>query len=316
MKIIAALCVALGSFLALEASALQPSSAPVLSAGDQWLTRPVDDRTFSTYLDFFHYDRQLPFDVKVAKVEDDQGLRRERLSFQSTPGSRVAAILFQGAATPGAKPPGLILLHGGQGAGKDAPSTIRYAELLTRAGWSVLSIDLQYFGDRATQFFTTFSEQEKHDKLYNVPSAYLAWITQNVKDVSRSMDFLVEQRGLDARRIGIVGLSRGAIVASIAAGAERRLSPIALMFGGHYDALENNHLAAACPANYIARIAPRPLLMVNATQDSDMIKDRAVEPLFKVARQPKEIIGTDGGHGFMTEDSRAATIRWLREHQK
>lgn len=293
------------------------TGSPVMPAGDQFLTRPVDDRTFNTYLDFFTYDRQLPLDLKVVKVDEDQGLRRERLSFQSTPGVRVTALLFQGpVVAAGTKPPGLILLHGGGPQGKDTAAFVRMAELLSRAGWSVLSIDLQYFGERSTQLLTTFSEQEKHDKLYNAPSVYLAWVTQTVKDIRRGIDLLVEQRGVDARRVGIVGGSRGAIVASIAGGVDRRLSPVLMLYGGHYDALEGNHLPAACPANYIVRIAPRPLLMINGTQDSDMIKDRAVDPLFKLAKQPKQIIWTDGGHGFMTEEHRAAMIQWLREQHK
>lgn len=294
--------------------ALQPSAPP--PAGDQWLRRPVDDRTFKTYLEFFTYDRRLPLEVKVEKVDEDQGLRRERLSFQSTSGVRVTAILFQGATPAGTKPPGLVLLHSGGGQGKDSTGVIRTGELLSRAGWSVLAIDLQYFGERGGQLLTSYSEQEKHERLYNQPSLYLAWITQSVKDISRAIDFLVEQRGIDARRIGLMGLSRGAIVSSIAAGVDRRLSPVLLSYGGHFDALENGHLPAACPANYIGRIAPRPLLMINGTQDSDMIKDRAVDPLFKLAKQPKQIIWTDGGHGFMTEEHRAAMIQWLRERHR
>lgn len=292
------------------------TGAPVLPAGDQWLTKPVDDRTFNTYLDFFTYDRQVPFDLKVTKVEEEQGLRREHLSFQSTQGVRATGILFQGPAAAGTKPPGFVLLHGGSASGKDSTGMVQLAGLLTRAGWTVLSIDLQHFGERSTPLLTTYSEQEKHDKLYNASSVYLAWVTQNVKDIRRAIDFLVEQRGVDPRRTGIVGVSRGAIVASIAGGVDRRLSPVVMLWGGHYDALENNHLPAACPANYIGRIAPRPLLMINGTQDSDMIKDRSVDPLFKLAKQPKQIIWTDGGHGFMSEEHRAAMIQWLREQHK
>jgi dienelactone hydrolase len=296
--------------------ALDAAQSATGASGDQWLTRPIDDQTFKTYLDFFAYDRKLPLETKIAKVDEEQGLRKERLSFQSTPGVRVTAMFLQAPVAAGTKPPALILLHGGGGPGKDATGPARFAELLSRAGWSVLSLDLQYFGERSTTLLTTFSEQEKHDKLYNQPSVYLAWITQSVKDISRAIDFIVEQRGVDPRRIGIVGISRGAIVESIAAGVDRRLSSVLMVYGGHFDALENNHLAAACPANYIGRIAPRPLLMINGTQDSDMIKDRAVEPLFKLARQPKQIIWSDGGHMFMTEEHRAALIQWLREHQK
>ena len=292
------------------------TGTPAVPAGDQWLTKPVDDRTFKTYLEFFTYDRQLPFDLKVAKVEEDQGLRRERLSFQTTLGVRATAILYQSTAAAKPQPPALILLHGGTGTGKDTPYVMRYAELFSRAGWTVFSMDLQYWGERGTSLLTSYSEQERHDQVYNAPSVYLPWITQSVKDISRATDFLIEQRGVDPSRTGIVGLSRGAIVASIAAGVEQRLSPVVLMFGGHVDAQESSHLPAACPANYIARISPRPLLMMNGTEDSDMIKDRAVEPLFKLARQPKQIIWTDGGHMFMTEENRAAMIQWLREQDK
>jgi dienelactone hydrolase len=294
---------------------LQTGPRAVPSA-DQWLTTPVDDRTFNTYLDFFNYDRKLPFEVKTAKVVEEQGLRRERLSFQSTSGVRVPAILFQAPATAGTRQPGMVLLHAGGSQGKDAAFMLQFGELISRAGWSVLSMDMQYFGERATQLLSTFSEQEKHDKLYNQPPVYLSWVTQTVKDVSRAVDFLAEQRGVDSRRTGIFGLSRGALLASIAAGADRRISPVVLFYGGHYDALENGHLPAACPANYISRIAPRPLLMINGTQDSDMIKERAVDPLFKLARQPKQIIWTDGGHGFTTEEQRAAIIKWMREQLK
>jgi pimeloyl-ACP methyl ester carboxylesterase len=229
---------------------------------------------------------------------------------------RVTGILIQGAAAAGAKPPGLVLLHGGGARGKDSPGMVQSATLLSRAGWTVLSMDLQYFGERGTQLLTTYSEQEKHEKLYNASSVYLGWMTQSVKDIRRAIDLLVDQRGVDPRRTGIVGASRGAIVATIAGGVDRRLSPVLLLFAGHYDALETNHLPAACPANYIARIAPRPVLMINGTEDSDMIKDRAVEPLFKLARQPKQIIWTDGGHMFMNEEHRAAMIQWLKEQDQ
>jgi dienelactone hydrolase len=310
-RLLAVLCL-LAAFPLIGRAGSPQASTSAPSGGDQWLTRPVDDRTFATYLDFFAYDHKLPLETQTGKTEEVDGLRREHASFQSTAGMRVPAILFQ-TATAG-KRPAIILLHGGSGPGKDGTGMMRLGDVLSRAGWLVLAIDFQYFGERGTSLMTTFSEPEKHDKLYNQSSVYLAWVTQSVKDVSRSIDFLVELHGADPAHIGIVGISRGAIVASIAAGVDKRLSPVLMLYGGHFDALETNHLAAACPANYIGRIAPRPLLMINGKQDSDMIKDRAVDPLFKLAKQPKEIIWTDGGHAFMGQDQTAAMIQWLRQH--
>jgi dienelactone hydrolase len=295
-------------------AAVMPSQTKP-AGSDAWLSRPVDDRTYHTYLDFFAYDRQRPLDIKTTKNEEVDGVRVERLSYRSAGSMRVTALLYQPADAGVAKRGAVIFLHGGVAAAKDSPAVVAWASLLSRAGWSVLAIDLLHFGERTTDVITTFSEEEKHDRLYNQPAAYLAWVTQTVKDVSRGYDLLVS-RGVDANRIGLAGFSRGGILAIIVGAAETRLAGVALLFAAHADALEHTHVGAACPANYIGRIAPRPLLMINGVQDTDMIKDRAVEPLFRLARQPKQIIWTDGGHGFWTDAHRGMLIQWLREKIK
>lgn len=285
---------------------------------DQWLVKPVDQRTFQTYLEFFRYDSKVPFNVKVLGTEQpDPGFSKEHLSFQSTPGEQVTANLYRPAGARTAKLPTIVLLHGGGASGKDSPAPVLFGTLLARAGFQVLAPDMQYFGERASdKMFTTFAEQEKHDQLYNQPSAYLSWMMQNVKDISRALDFLVQERNADPRRIALVGISRGGIVAEVAGGAERRFAAVVLLHGGHFDALENNHLPAACPANYIGRISPRPLLMINGTRDADMIKESSVEPLYRVAKMPKLILWEDAGHQLPTEEHRTYMLQWLREKLK
>ncbi|MGH9313582.1 MAG: hypothetical protein ACRD1S_10335, partial [Vicinamibacterales bacterium] len=182
--------------------------------------------------------------------------------------------------------------------------------------FTVFAIDLQYFGERSTDLLTTFTEPEKHERLYNQPPVYLAWIAQTVKDVSRSVDVLVEHRRADPKRIGILGNSRGAIANAIAGAVEHRLAVVVMSYGGHLDALERGHLPAACPANYIGRISPRPLLMLNGSLDTDMIKETSVEPLYRVAKPPKRILWSDGGHMAMSEQNRALMFQWLRENLK
>jgi len=294
----------------------QAAWAQKQATADQWLARPVDNRTFQTFLDFFTYDKQLTFEVRVIDVKEQEGITKEHLSFQSTPGVRVFANFYRPAGMVVQKRPAVILLHGGGPQGKDLPGVKTMAELLTRGGWEVLAIDMPYFGERSTGLLTTFTELEKHERLYNQPSVYLDWVMQIVKDVSRSFDLLVEQRSADPKRIGLIGISRGAIVAAIVGGAERRLAAVALLYGGHFDALERGHLPAACPANYIGRISPRPLLTINGTLDTDMVKDTAVLPLYRLARSPKLILWADTGHQLPTEEHRAALLKWLRENLK
>jgi len=285
-------------------------------ATDKWLTQPVDDTTYQTYAEFFSYDRGLPFETKVIASDQHDGINREHLSFQSTPGVRVFANYYSPGGRAATEGPALIVLHGGSVQGKDSRYVEDLAELVVRAGWSALAIDLQYFGERSTDLLTTFTEQDKHDHLYNRPGVYLTWIVQNVKDISRSFDFLVGEKGVDASRIGLFGISRGAQVSMIAGAVERRLVAVMLLHGGHFDAAEKEHLPAACPANHIGRISPRPLLMVNGTRDSDYDRTASVEPLFELAGEPKNIIWVEGGHMSLEEEHRSAMVQWLRQNLK
>ena len=299
-----------GSGIWVGAATGHPFQAPA----DEWLARPVDDRTFRTHLDFFAYDRRVPFDLKTGATDEEGGVRREHLSLQSTPGVRVFAHLYQPPGATIGKSPLLILLHGGSAAGKD--SLAPAARNLARAGYSVFAMDFQYFGERSSDLLTTFTEREKHERLYNQPPVYLAWVAQAVKDVSRSIDALVEHGRADPKRIGLFGASRGAVVGAIVAGVDRRLAAVVMSYGGHFDLLERGHPAVACPANYMSRISPRPLLMINGTLDTDMVKETSVEPLYRLARPPKQILWTEGGHMAPSEQNRALTLQWLRENLK
>ena len=278
---------------------------------DQWLTDPVGHRTFAAYLDFFAYGSDLPFETEVLDLTTGDGIEVEHVSFQSTQGERVMARLYRPDAAD-ATGQAALMLHGGVPRGKDSPRMETIGRMMARAGWTVLAIDMQYYNERSTGFLVTFTEAEKHEKLYNQPSTYLSWVAQTVKDAGRSFDFLVEERGMDPGRIALGGFSRGAQLGMIVGAADRRFAAVVLIHGGHFDRLEAGHLPAACPANYIGRISPRPLLMVNGRNDADYFMDTAVLPLQRLVGNPKEFRWTDSGHGIVTEEDRAFILEWLR----
>ena len=279
---------------------------------DAWLTNPVDQRTFDAYLEFFSYGAELSFETEVVSTSTEQGIREELLRFQSTPGMVVTARLYHPPGLETGDGPAIVYLHGGGPQGKDAGSVIRLNRFLARAGVVVLAIDMLHYGERNDGFFTTFGEMEKHDRLYNNDAEYLEWVQQTVKDVGRSYDFLVGERGADPSRIGLAGLSRGGVVATIAGGADERLSAVALLHTGHFDFFEDGHHAAACPANYIGRIAPRPLFMLNSENDADFLPETAIRPLHRLAGQPNTVHWITGIHGFIGQDDVSVLAEWLR----
>lgn len=289
---------------------LATSTRPLLAqkGSDEWLRRPVDDHTIESFRSFFLYDSRLPFETRVDSVTQASGVRYEHLSYVSTAGQRVPARLYRLIDSAGVDR-SIVLLHGGNAAGQNSAGIRVTAEYLVRAGFNVLTFDLLHFGGRQTGLLTTYAEADRV-RLYNEPSTYLAWITQNVKDVGRAYDFLVKERGARPSRVGLVGLSRGAVAASVAGGADKRFAAVALVVGGHHAVYETGHLAAACPANWIGRIAPRPLLMMNVDNDGVFNREQSVLPLYRLARQPKKIGWSPGGHA-VPQDSLSVLSRWL-----
>lgn len=279
---------------------------------DEWLTNPVDRATFDAYLEFFAYDADLPFEVDVAAAATDEGVRTERVTFQSTPGMRVTALLYHPPGVELETAPAVVSLPGGSARGKDSARYAAFSRFLARAGIAVLAIDVLHFGERADGFLTTFDEVEKHERLYNNDAEYLGWVQQTVKDASRALDFLVAERGVAASRIGVVGVSRGGVLAMIAGGADDRFTAVASVHAGHFDYFEDGHRAAACPANYVGRIGPRPVFFLAAENDGDFLPDTSIRPMYRLAREPKTIRWTPGGHGAMTDEDVGALAQWLR----
>jgi dienelactone hydrolase len=279
---------------------------------DEWVTRPVDDRTFRAYLEFFTYDAALSFATTAGESREQEGVVEQHVRFQSTPGVTVTARSYRPRIASPGRAGGVIFLHGGGSQGKEATVSVQLSRLMARAGWTVLSFDLLHWGERKTGLLDTYSEQEKHERLYNQQGTYLDFVTQTVKDVSRSYDFLVRERNVDSTRVALVGFSRGAQLAMIAGGADRRLAAVGLLHGGHFDFYETGHRGAACPANYVGRISPRPVLMINGENDADYVPGAAVHPLQRLLKEPRRIRWTPAGHGFLSEEDRTVLVEWLR----
>ena len=276
---------------------------------DQWLEQPVGAEAFAGYLEFFAFDRDLPLNVTTLERRESEGIESERMRYVSTPGVDVYAEYYRALGSDPRRRPHVVLVHGGARAGKSTMGQM--AELFVRRGINSLVIDLLYFGERDSGPLTSFTEDDKHENLYNRPSLYLSWVVQTVKDVGRSIDLLVSRYGADPARIGYVGFSRGAQVGFIVTAAEPRFSAVGLMYGGHFDRGETGHLAAACPANFAGRIAPTPLWLLNGSFDSDYDPEKSVAPLHRLLGEPVEIHWVETGHQYPEQKDQADLADWL-----
>jgi hypothetical protein len=134
-----------------------------------------------------------------------------------------------------------------------------------------------------------------------------------------ALDYLTGRPDVDGHRVELVGVSFGASFAAIAAALDPRVTRLWLVHGaGRPFTLIEHNLAATfsspvlrapaaallnllvsgprlAPEVWVPRLAPRPLIMINALGD-ERLPRAAVEALYAAASHPKEQIWLPGPH--------------------
>ncbi len=281
----------------------------LLSAPLHAQAAPAIDReaVYQHSLPQYHYDAAKPLAVKRGAAQTIAGgtVRLERFSYRSTNNQRVPALLFL-PLKPDADMgpiPCIVILHG-LGGSKEIMAG--YALAMAKFGYASLVIDEYGQGERGP--LKTVPGQEAGQLGRTV--------AQTAVDVRRGIDYLETRREIDAKRIGLAGVSLGAIVGTVAAGVEPRIKACVLISGGgdwgvilktlaarnatvggrttaafrkiDFGAL-NARLAPEDPLTFAPHIAPRPALMLGGRRDTTIVPQAQTE-LFEALRQPKQIV--------------------------
>ena len=190
--------------------------------------------------------------------------------------------------------PVLILQHGMNGS--------RIADYMAAAsrwvdgGAAVASIDLPLHGDRTSAKMSerlALSAGKAIDGRGLDRVETMLWTEfarQAVLDLRRLIDAIELIDELDANRLVFVGFSLGGILGSVFCGVDARPRAAAIAIAG-----AGRGGSPLDPLGYIAKVAPRPLLFVNAEND-ERISRKQTERLYEAASDPKEIHWYDSGH--------------------
>lgn len=148
--------------------------------------------------------------------------------------------------------------------------------------------------------------------------------------------YLYAREDVDPDRVTIVGASLGVPFAAAAAATDRRLAGAALLHGGGDTGTLFSHAfgesmppglapvlgtlvawatAPLEPTKYVGHIAPRPVLMINASGDV-MIPRESVAALYDATREPKRMIWLETSHVGTNEREvidmlMGHTIEWM-----
>jgi dienelactone hydrolase len=139
----------------------------------------------------------------------------------------------------------------------------------------------------------------------NETRAFTEFLTQLVKDLSRSIDYLETRKDIDTSKLAFYGMSWGGAVGPIATAVEPRLATSVLLGGS----LSGRGRPEANGINYITRVQV-PTLMLNGKYDSEL--DTNVKPLFDLlGTKNKKLVLDDTDHIPTTNMFIREILAWL-----
>jgi dienelactone hydrolase len=257
-----------------------------------------DDPVAEETARLFAYDAEQPLEVSEGETATDLQYVVTGMSYASSGGDRVTGLVAHpGLIASGS--PGVIFMHGSGGTRADF---IDEAARLAARGAVAMAID--------SPFSRSPSEEVRSG--YGDDATIRRLMIQNVQDLRRGLDVLVEHYGVDPERLAIVGYSMGVQAAALAAALDPRVRAVVLMAGRAHPSGGAQVFADLDTVHFIGHLAPAELLLQGGTRDSIIPRGELLQ-LYNEASRPKQIrwYQTDHDLGRRSADER---IDWLSEH--
>ncbi|MFH1969750.1 MAG: acetylxylan esterase [Verrucomicrobiota bacterium] len=275
--------------------------------------------------------------VTMQSDENRGDYRIQKFTFEGSPGETVPVMAVI-PAEPGRRYPAIIFIYGigmEMDLRKEAKEFNEVAETVTRTGFALFVAEQYGRGERRNK------RRKGLEKLLAILDVRRR-IVLTVQETRRLVDVLTERPDIDPERVYFWGASLGAMIGCSAMAYDPRVkAAVFAVAAGDFQRMVADSpylrkryffswmkavapLAAEIlrpfdPILHIGRIAPRPLLFINTTQD-EILPRSSVEALHNAAGQPKEIRWYDSTHDRppreMLEEAVLDSLIWLQEQDK
>jgi dienelactone hydrolase len=271
-----------------------------------------------------------PLNARITGVLERDGYAVEKLIFESRPRYYVTANVYVPRRRSGPFP-GVIAPVGHWGMGKSFDEYQRLGIFLARRGYVTLVYDVPGQGERREYFnpvvnralidpggshwFVTLEHGYAGAQAILTGGNYASYL---VWDGIRALDYLSGRKDVDPARLACTGTSGGGLQTELLSAVDERIGiSIPVCYGGCNP--DNPARPGLTVADIDALIAPRPLLMIEATGDprpgvtAKQDRHREIESLYKRAGEPSKtrFIVVDGPHGYVPAMHEAA-YTWMQ----
>lgn len=283
------------------------------------VARPVSAAEPAWSPNVYDYDRPARFEVREAPESERgrfAGSVQRRFVFRGVKGQDVPVLV---TLPPGPGPfPAVVLVHGFCSSKEQV--TLHVGRALLARGFACVAADLPLHGERPGPPAGLFVE----DNLARTRDQ----VVQAVIEIRQAVDFAETRRELDTSKgVGLVGYSMGGWLAALVAGAERRVNALVLMVPVSEAARLDGPVKSAAgrgkallerykdlrPTGAIARLSPRPVLILAGQRDLYLPKE-AAETLRAAALDPRELRIYDAGH-ILPDQAVQEAAQWLADRR-
>ncbi len=248
---------------------------------------------------FYQYDKKLALNSEEEKVKETDDFTRYHVTYDSVHDKKVTAILT--VPKKGKPPYPVIIFQHGMSESKDNEQVQFGTRILLKEGYAVFSIDADYHGERAKDKNKKYAlDMITKAQIYAMRDMFV----QTAIDIRRGIDFLSKKDFIDKEKIGYAGVSMGGIIGVLVSSLDARIkAPVFIVAGGNFLTMipllgvipnAQNVAGVFDPVNFVAKISPRPFLMLNGLQDTSM--EKGAKLLYEAAKDPKQIIWVEGDH--------------------
>ncbi len=163
---------------------------------------------------------RVPLAAQTTPLDAANGLMREAFSFAAEANERVPGLLVKPLTQQEGRRPVVIALHG---TGGNKEGQLSLLNELAAKGFVAVAIDGRYHGARipsgkgSTEYVDAMLQTWRTGK--GKPFLY-----DTVWDVMRLLDYLTTRNDVDAKRIGVIGFSKGGMETYLAAAIDERIA--------------------------------------------------------------------------------------------
>jgi dienelactone hydrolase len=180
---------------------------------------------------------RVPLDARIEQLPFTNGLEQFHFSFAADAEQRVPGVLVKAENSKGRRPV-VIALYGTGGSKQNMLSLCRK---LAGEGFIAVAIDGRYHGERTKAGKGSAEYEDAIVRAWRDGREH-PFYYDTVWDVMRLVDYLKTRKDVDAKRIGLIGYSKGGIETYLAAAVDKRIAVAVPCIGVQSFgwALENN----------------------------------------------------------------------------